>query len=334
MLLDAEQLHRLYDKLWAFFVDGRILGQSSLALLGALLVLAAELPFREWNKTAMYRLFVQRSMSAKVDIVVCLLQFIGVSTLASMAFTFGLSIVGVRLANMASDYLSWARITLPDDGILQITFSFFVYWLVQNLFSYWTHRLYHAPPFWNLHRFHHAATELNFITMWRFHPGEPVLLVLTFLSPLVIIKASDSILVVAITVSYIVNFCQHSDINWDWGWLGRWIFGSPYVHQLHHSIDAEHQGKNFSACPLWDHVFGTWYAGDKRPSAYGALNHAYDQQPWTELMRDTWRFYSQFAILLLWPIRKMTAARISPGGDVTPDWSAVTLGEAKESSGA
>jgi sterol desaturase/sphingolipid hydroxylase (fatty acid hydroxylase superfamily) len=275
-------------------------------------------------------------MSAKVDMVVCLLQCAGLSAIAQIAFTLGLSIAGVRLANMTSDYLSWARITLPSDGVLQIGFSVLVYWLVQNFFSYWIHRLYHTPVFWNLHRFHHAATELNFVTMWRFHPAEPILVVLTFISPLVLIRASDSTLTIAFVISYFINFCQHSDINWDWGWIGRWIFGSPYVHQLHHSIDAEHQGKNFSACPLWDHVFGTWYEGEKRPSAYGALDHAYNERPWSQLMRDTWVFYWQLVALLLSPLRKAMsmATRKTAVAQIAPAFGGVALGDAEDKIGA
>jgi sterol desaturase/sphingolipid hydroxylase (fatty acid hydroxylase superfamily) len=98
--------------------------------------------------------------------------------------------------------------------------------------------------------------------MMRFHPAEPVLKIVFFLSPLLLLKTSDTILLIALAISHFVNFCQHSELEWDWGWIGRWIFGSPYVHQVHHSLDEEHCNTNFCPCPLWDHVFGTWYAGD------------------------------------------------------------------------
>ena len=37
-----------------------------------------------------------------------------------------------------------------------------MYWIVGGFFGYWVHRLYHSPIFWQVHRFHHAAPELNF----------------------------------------------------------------------------------------------------------------------------------------------------------------------------
>lgn len=306
-MIDAQQLHYYYDRLWVYFVDHHLLGQPALILLGVLLLMGSEVIFRDWDQTAMYRLFVRRSTSAKIDIVYYLVQYAGIATLLEILFSFGIAIGGARLANIASDQLSWARITLPADGMLQIAFSFVVYWIVTGLFGYWIHRLYHSPVFWQVHRFHHAAPELNFITAYRLHPLESFLRALEFLSPMVILKVPDSVLLVAVVAGNFINFCQHSELPWDWGWIGRWIFGSPLVHQLHHSIDEEHRDTNFSNCPLWDHVFGTWYEGSKKPSGYGIPDLAYEQQPCRQFLRDGWIFYLKLGAWLLLPVRKAMA---------------------------
>jgi sterol desaturase/sphingolipid hydroxylase (fatty acid hydroxylase superfamily) len=303
-MIDADQLHRFYNRLWVYFVDGHLLGQPALILLGVLLLICGEALFREWEKTTMYRLFFRRSMSAKIDIVYYLIQTAGIAAVLELVFSFGIALGGARLADFASDQLSWARITLPSDGIIQIAFSFTVFWIVSGFFGYWIHRLYHSPIFWQVHRFHHAAPELNFITAYRLHPLESFSLGLKFLSPMMLIRVPDSVILVSVVAGNFINFCQHSELPWDWGWIGRWIFGSPLVHQLHHSIDEEHRDTNFGNCPLWDHVFGTWYDGSKKPSAYGIPDPAYERQPFRQFLRDGWIFYTSLAAFLLQPIRR------------------------------
>jgi sterol desaturase/sphingolipid hydroxylase (fatty acid hydroxylase superfamily) len=331
-MIDADQLHRLYDRLWVYFVDHRLLGQPALILLGVLLLIGAEALFRDWEKTAMYRLFFRRSMSAKIDIAYYLIQTAGIAAILEIVFSFGIALAGSRLADYASNQLSWARITLPSDGIIQIAFSFVVYWIATGLFGYWIHRLYHSSLFWQVHRFHHAAPELNFITAYRLHPLESFLRAFEFLSPMIILKIPDSVLLVALVAGNFVNFCQHSELPWDWGWIGRWIFGSPLVHQLHHSIDEEHRDTNFSNCPLWDHVFGTWYDGKKMPSGYGIPDLAYEQQPFRQFLRDGWILYMRLGALLLEPVRKALSWIGSPSRSdrAPPAGSAAAVNTAEE----
>jgi sterol desaturase/sphingolipid hydroxylase (fatty acid hydroxylase superfamily) len=304
MMIDAEQLRYVYDRLWVYFVDHHLLGTPALAFAVAILVMAAEVIFRDWNKTTLYRLLVRRSTSAKVDVAYFLLQYVGVVTLLEIVLSFGLTIVGTRLANYVSDQLDWARITLPSDGVLQIAFSFVVYWIVTGLFGYWMHRIYHWPVFWNLHRFHHSAAELNVLTAHRVHPLETLTFVFNFLSPLVFLKVPESVVIFSVAAGNFVNFCQHSQLPWDWGWIGRWIFGSPLVHQIHHSADEEHRDKNFCNCPLWDHVFGTWYDGTRKPTEYGIGDPGYDLHPFRQFVSDSWRFYRALVAWLSFPIHK------------------------------
>jgi sterol desaturase/sphingolipid hydroxylase (fatty acid hydroxylase superfamily) len=191
--------------------------------------------------------------------------------------------------------------------VLQIAFSFLVYWLATGFFTYWIHRLLHTPIFWTVHRFHHSAPELNFITGYRAHPLEAVTRVFAFVSPVIFLKTPDSVIIVAVVVGNLVTFCEHSELPMDWGWIGRWIFTGPRVHQVHHSIDAEHRDTNFSHCPLWDHVFGTWYDGSKVPSAYGIPNNGYESRPFRELLRDGWDFYAKLGAFLLLPVRRTSS---------------------------
>jgi hypothetical protein len=78
-MLDADQFHRLYEKLWVYFVDHHLLGQPTLILLGGLSLMVIEVLLRDWHKTAIYRIFVRRSISAKIDVISYLLQYVGIA---------------------------------------------------------------------------------------------------------------------------------------------------------------------------------------------------------------------------------------------------------------
>jgi sterol desaturase/sphingolipid hydroxylase (fatty acid hydroxylase superfamily) len=340
MPIDADQLRYVYDRLWVYFVDHHLLGQPAVILLGGLLMMAVECAFRKWEDTAIYRLFVRRSVSAKVDIFSHLMQFLGLAFFFEIAVTLGVSLGAARLASYVSAELHWARIPLPANNIPEIIFSFFIYYFTDHFVGYWVHRLYHTKLFWHLHRFHHSAPELNFITFYRVHPAETFTRVLFFISPLTILNAPDKVLLVALVVNIFLNYCQHSQMPKDWGWIGRWIFGSPGFHQLHHSIDAEHRDKNFSSCPLWDRVFGTWHDDRAVPSAYGIStedgpDYGYDLYPIRAFLYDTFAFYRELAIGFAKAFRAIFSWAISPWSrNRVPLTEPVTMGSAEERIGA
>ena len=335
MSIDADQLHRISNWLWVYFVDKHLLGTPAMILLGGLLMMSVECAFRKWEDTAFYRLFVRRSMSAKVDIFSHLMQFLGLAFFFEIIFTFGISFGAARLASHASAELNWARIPLPADNIPEIAFSFFVYFLTDHFVGYWVHRLYHTKLFWHLHRFHHSAPELNFITFYRVHPAETLTRTLFFISPLTVLNAPDKVLLVALIVNIFLNYCQHSQMPRNWGWIGRWIFGSPGFHQLHHSIDAEHRDKNFCSCPLWDRVFGTWHDDRAVPSAYGISNedgpdYGYDHHPIRTFLYDTLAFYRDLVAGALIPFRAVMSWTRSLSRSDTPLAGSIAPASAKE----
>ena len=277
-------------------------------LMGA--VLGIEMLTVGWRSSSLFRLFFQRSKSAIVDNLYFFYVLLKVSNFAEIGLTFGLSILASRVITYASSYYGWTRIELPSAGAFQLAIGFGMYWLLYTFFGYWGHRLMHHPLFWHLHRFHHAATELNIVTVFRQHPVEPVVLgLLGVVSPLIFFNASDDILFVAFLVGTTVDLLAHSQLPWSYGWLGRWIVASPRVHQIHHSIDEEHRDLHFSSCPLWDHLFGTWYKGTNAPSGFGIPDLAYEARPLRQLVLDTLIFYRDLTRWLVLPIRYLPSFR-------------------------
>jgi sterol desaturase/sphingolipid hydroxylase (fatty acid hydroxylase superfamily) len=334
MPIDSDQLRYVYDRLWAHFVDGHLLGQPALILLGGLALMGMEVLLRDWHSTAFYRVFVRPRTTGSIDLIFQLSQFLGLAFFLELLFTFGVSIGAAKFAAMVYNQLSWVRIPLRADNLLEIAFSFLVYFLTSHFVGYWVHRLYHTNLFWHLHRFHHSAPELNFLTFYRVHPAETFTRVLFFVTPLTFLDVPAIVILITLCVDIFLNYCEHSELPWSYGWFGRWLFVSPRAHQLHHSIDAEHMHKNFSNCPLWDRVFGTWYDGDKVPSAYGitevsgAPDRRYDTEPARQFLRDTVAFYRELLALAAKPFRMTTSrvrARFSSDAPVAP--TVATAGE-------
>lgn len=134
----------------------------------------------------------------------------------------------------------------------------------------------HRIPFlWELHKVHHSAEALSPLTNLRMHPldglkfANIVALVmgltdagLTWLlgERARVFTVFDSN-VIALAGLYTVQHLQHTHL---WvvypGVLGQ-LITSPAHHQIHHSTNPDHFGKNLGGLlTLWDRVFGTFHA--------------------------------------------------------------------------
>src|SRR5205823_1564585 len=91
--------------------------------------------------------------------------------------------------------------------------------------SYWQHRLSHRLPLlWRFHALHHSGARMNLARTARFHfadigPGA----FLVFL-PLVLLRAPESIINWAATLSGVFGILQHSNIRMRTpAWLDRLV---------------------------------------------------------------------------------------------------------------
>jgi sterol desaturase/sphingolipid hydroxylase (fatty acid hydroxylase superfamily) len=286
----------------------RALGSTAIGRLGTLvvLVLVVDAFFLGWRGSSLFRLIFSRRKSAIVDISYFVLMLLNVTAFFEIAFTLGASVLASKFIAWVSSHYGWSRITLPSDGVFEIAGGLAVYWLMTSFVQYWGHRLMHTPIFWHLHRFHHAATELNTVTAFRIHPLESVVLrPLLLVSPLIFFNIPGPILLVYFFLGTISDLLAHSQLPWTFGAIGRWLIQSPRVHQVHHSIEDEHQNLHFSICPLWDHLFGTWYKGTKLPSKFGIPDPAYEARPLTQFVLDVWIFYVGLARWICLPLRRL-----------------------------
>jgi sterol desaturase/sphingolipid hydroxylase (fatty acid hydroxylase superfamily) len=282
-----------------------LVGPAGQLLALTLFVIVLELFFLKWEQTTVFRVAVRRSKSAMTDLGFALITFSSFKWLVDYVFSLGVALAAVKLGDGLAARIGWMRWELPTDGLLEVIGAFAVYYLMTTFVGYWQHRLMHWRWFWQLHRFHHSATDFNILTGFRANPGEMISNLIPALSPLIFLKVPDTgLFAVFVFINLTIAQLQHSELPWSFGWFGRWVVTSPQVHQIHHSIDEEHRDHNFSNCPLWDQLFGTWYGGPNRPSAYGIQDPAHLDRPWTQWLIDIWIFYRDVAIALAALVRR------------------------------
>jgi sterol desaturase/sphingolipid hydroxylase (fatty acid hydroxylase superfamily) len=150
-----------------------------------------------------------------------------------------------------------------------------ILWVPTDFANYWMHRFYHRwSAIWPLHAVHHSAEVLTPFTTYRQHP---VGIVVSTLVQSAIIGGVQGVLVGALSpetaVAQIagINACfvlangalaalHHSHVWLSYGPVLERLIISPAQHQIHHSCDPAHYGKNFgNSLAVWDWVFGTLY---------------------------------------------------------------------------
>jgi sterol desaturase/sphingolipid hydroxylase (fatty acid hydroxylase superfamily) len=270
----------------------RVFSPTGAFLIGTAVLLVMEVFFLRWEKTTIFVVFFRRSASAMVDVGSAIVFFLSSFKMAvEYVFTFGVAFAIAKLTDAAALHFDWTRWQLPSEGVLGITASIVVFYLFSTFIGYWQHRMMHWRWFWHLHRFHHAATEINIFTSFRTSPAEAFRL-LPFAIPIFFVKPPSAEMFAFFTVAnQLLALLQHSELPWSLGWLGRWLIVSPQYHQIHHSMDEEHRDLNFSVCPIWDHLFGTWYSGSRAPSSYGIPDGAHIERPFTQWFIDIGIFY-------------------------------------------
>jgi sterol desaturase/sphingolipid hydroxylase (fatty acid hydroxylase superfamily) len=147
-----------------------------------------------------------------------------------------------------------------DHIFFAYTLATVVFWLAWDFAQYWVHRLFHHKYFYYLHRHHHDV-ELDVFASFRHTPlelvanhlliGIPTSIYFTVLFPEMPIKYH------LYMITFVI-FIQHSNIKF--GWPLSYIFITPQMHRIHHSMLEGHWNHNFSQYFIfWDWIFKTLY---------------------------------------------------------------------------
>lgn len=239
-----------------------------------LLILALEIVVLGWSECSLRRMIFQNDKSQRIDLVFFVIHITSTMSLLTVIFSLG----GSYLLGQAGQILihQWTGMNLRIDTGSNLL-NFLIYYIIFSFLAYWSHRLFHTGPFWNIHRLHHSATSLNPLVMHRAHPANLFLdPLLRNTLPIALVAAPGPALAALFVANSFHQLLVHSSATWDWGWFGKWVLLSPAAHKIHHSINPEHYGKNLTTdLVIWDHLFGTWYAGDVPVEEFGITENDY-----------------------------------------------------------
>ncbi len=195
-------------------------------------------------------------------------------------------ISGLIFATIIPDFLPWSNALrdmlsqiLPDlaaTSNVWVTISFALcLFLMDDFLRYATHYAEHrVPALWELHKVHHSAEVLNFLTAERHHPLASLFFQIVTTLGLVLVNVifitvfGDQISYSAllggnvfwVMTNLIGGALRHSPVWLSFGpRIERWLI-SPAQHQIHHSDNPKHFDCNFGgSLAIWDRMFGTLY---------------------------------------------------------------------------
>jgi sterol desaturase/sphingolipid hydroxylase (fatty acid hydroxylase superfamily) len=162
---------------------------------------------------------------------------------------------------------------LPDFVFGNVVLSSLLFALIWDTWQYWVHRLQHSSRFfWATHEFHHSETALNATTHSRTHLLSHLMYIAFYLPILLLIGNLAPHWIVALLIFRFWGYFNHANLRLRLGPLTPVISG-PQFHRIHHSVEPEHQNKNFAALfPVLDIIFGTYHA--PKPDEYPATGLA------------------------------------------------------------
>jgi len=173
--------------------------------------------------------------------------------------------------------------------------------LICQFGEYWAHRLMHEIPLlWRLHAVHHSAPRLYWLNAGRFHPVDVAVLFTISLTPLLVLGASEELLLLFTTWVSVHGMFQHCNIELKLGPL-NYIFSMAELHRWHHSRKLEEANSNYgNNIIFWDIVFGTLY-------------YPKDRQADEDIgLSDMPHFPQNYIGQILAPVRWEHAARAEP----------------------
>ncbi|SFI42518.1 sterol desaturase family protein [Jannaschia pohangensis] len=201
----------------------------------------------------------------------------------------------LRIPTLPEDF--WVGMPLLAVALIGIVAKDFV--------DYWNHRLMHTKWAWPTHAAHHSDTHVNAFSTFRVHALEAILMTSSYIFLLTWLQMPNAIpLVLMLTALH--NMYVHMDLPYEHGPL-KYLIASPVFHRWHHADAPEAYGKNLANhMPLWDRLFGTYYAPGRCEAPMGALAsgvedknpiaiYAYPAFAWARLIRDEWTAHPELA---------------------------------------
>lgn len=141
---------------------------------------------------------------------------------------------------------------------------------------YWMHRI---PILWEFHKVHHSAEVMTPITVYRMHPLDDIITMITIgfltgiadaLARFFVTPSISHYTVYGLGVASYLFFLggyhlRHSHVWLSYGPFLSKLLISPAQHQVHHSKAKRHWNKNYGfILAVWDYLFGSLYVPKER----------------------------------------------------------------------
>jgi sterol desaturase/sphingolipid hydroxylase (fatty acid hydroxylase superfamily) len=131
-----------------------------------------------------------------------------------------------------------------------------------DFLTYGVHRLFHRYGFlWRVHEAHHAESDLDLTTGFRFHPVESLVQQGALLAVVLLLGPPPLAIVLVGVIQVLQDYVQHANMRFPrkLDRLLQTLFVTPAMHRVHHSILVPLQNKNFGTIfSWWDRLFGTY----------------------------------------------------------------------------
>jgi len=182
--------------------------------------------------------------------------FLYVFTAATL--TAALQIGTIAVAFMAMPRGLIGRVGLPYGA------EFLLGFLSLDLATYGSHRLFHRYSWlWRMHQVHHAETDLDLTTGFRFHPVEALLSQSAVLLVTALLGPPPAAVALMQLVIIVQNYLQHANLRFPEALdrVMRLVIVTPSMHRVHHSETVAMQNQNFgTVLSVWDRAFGSYGA--------------------------------------------------------------------------
>ncbi len=237
--------------------------------------LLIELLIKGYEKSSLKNLLEYPKLSW-VDYCWVLIQSLNLYRLMGVVFTFGIF------------YFCYGKIqkTFHFNLIQKIEspwLQFLIVFIISDFKNYIKHYVQHIWQWvWELHKIHHSAEKMNMFNLYRSTAVETAWTSFVELIPFIVLGAPATTYLWVMLLKEAHQFFLHSEINSDWGFLGKYILVSSAAHRIHHSTNPAHYGKNFgNTFIFWDRLLNTYYAPQKEEAiSFGLADNPYNKGFW------------------------------------------------------
>ena len=266
-------------------------------LIGAIVVWVRQRQIQSLRDTlsALFpkRIWWQRSMLHDVGFsyLMLILQFSYMGFIAAL--------IGDQMAQLFADaqqQFSGGVFAVPQYSGLITLATTLLLTLAGDFALYLAHWLLHRIPcLWPFHAMHHSAETMTPFTGYRQHPVDTLInavvsgIVVGLVFGLLRLLFGPEIhflgvggQTVLLLLFYLFGYhLRHTHIWVDYGPRISRIFISPAQHQIHHSLDPRHYGKNLGyMLAIWDGFFGTLYVPEKQENlTFGLADSFFGSRP-------------------------------------------------------